>query len=44
MELRRASFTECGQALFEILGSTGEFKVEEFLRHRLAQRRMLAVM
>src|ERR1700761_2851737 len=43
IELWRPSFAERCQPLFEILGSTGEFEVEELLRHGLAQRRMLAV-
>jgi hypothetical protein len=44
MELWWASLSESCQSLFEILGPTGEFEVEEFLGHGLDQRRMLTVM
>src|SRR5580692_8392606 len=43
VELRWASFAECREAFFEIASSAREFEGEQFLRHRLAKRCVLAV-
>src|SRR6476620_11172192 len=42
-ELRCALFAEGRQTLFEVFCATGQLEVEEFLVHRLGQRRVLTV-